>query len=65
MPRHGLSITLPNFSQKLAAVCAAAYGALDKALHARIQLLLSEESPVSDNLVQEAALKATSIIVRK
>lgn len=51
--------------QKLAAVCAAAYGELDKSLHSRIQLLLSEESPVSDNLVQEAALKATSIIVRK
>ena len=51
--------------QKIACVCSAASGTLDKALFARIQLLLSEESPVSDILVQEAALKSTAILVRK
>ncbi|EKM55298.1 uncharacterized protein PHACADRAFT_255820 [Phanerochaete carnosa HHB-10118-sp] len=51
-------------SLKLASVCSAASHNLNKALFARIQLLLSEDSPVSDNLVQEAALKATAILVR-
>ncbi|KIP08776.1 hypothetical protein PHLGIDRAFT_29437 [Phlebiopsis gigantea 11061_1 CR5-6] len=51
-------------SLKIACVCSAASGTLDKALFARIQLLLSEESPVSDILVQEAALKSTAILVR-
>ncbi|KAI0345278.1 atypical/PIKK/PI4K protein kinase [Trametopsis cervina] len=51
-------------SLKLAAVCSAAFGTLDNSLFSRIQLLLSEDSPVSDNLVQEAAMKATAIIVR-
>ncbi|KAI0086351.1 atypical/PIKK/PI4K protein kinase [Irpex rosettiformis] len=52
-------------SLKLAAVCSRALGALDNSLFSRLQLLLSEDSPVSDNLVQEAALKATAVIVRK
>ena len=53
------------FLQKLASVCSVGSRSLDKALFARIQLLLSEDSPVSDILVQEAALKATAILVRK
>ncbi|KAJ3555853.1 hypothetical protein NM688_g2347 [Phlebia brevispora] len=51
-------------SLKLASICSAASHTLDKQLHARVQLLLSEESPISDNLVQEAALKSTAILVR-
>ncbi|KAK7693961.1 hypothetical protein QCA50_003536 [Cerrena zonata] len=51
-------------SLKLAAICSVALGDLDKKLYARVKLLLSDESPVSDNLVQEAALKATAILVR-
>ena len=51
--------------QKLASICSAASQKLDKALFSRVQLLLSEDSPVSDNLIQEAALKATAILVRK
>ncbi|KAI0818966.1 atypical/PIKK/PI4K protein kinase [Irpex lacteus] len=52
-------------SLKLAAVCSRALGTLDTSLFSRLQLLLSEDSPISDNLVQEAALKATAVIVRK
>ncbi|KAH8099528.1 atypical/PIKK/PI4K protein kinase [Cristinia sonorae] len=51
-------------SLKLASVCSIATGQLDKKLYARVKLLLSDESPVSDNLVQEAALKSTAILVR-
>ena len=51
--------------QKLAAVCSRALGSLDSGLYTRLQLLLSEDSPVSDSLVQEAALKATAVVVRK
>ncbi|CAL1705565.1 unnamed protein product [Somion occarium] len=51
-------------SLKLAAICSVARGELDNKLYARIKLLLSDESPLSDNLVQEAALKATAILVR-
>ncbi|KAI0782195.1 atypical/PIKK/PI4K protein kinase [Abortiporus biennis] len=49
---------------KLVSVCSIASGVLETRLYARLKLLLSEESPVSDNLVQEAALKATAILVR-
>ncbi|THH29581.1 hypothetical protein EUX98_g4604 [Antrodiella citrinella] len=51
-------------SLKLASVCSVAIGQLDKKVYARVKLLLSEESPISDNLVQEAALKATAVLVR-
>ncbi|KXN92250.1 Phosphatidylinositol 4-kinase stt4 [Leucoagaricus sp. SymC.cos] len=50
--------------QKLASVGSIALGEIDKKLFARTTLLLSNESPISDNLVQEAALKATAILVR-
>ncbi|KAF9446332.1 hypothetical protein P691DRAFT_708828 [Macrolepiota fuliginosa MF-IS2] len=51
-------------SLKLASICCVALGELDEKLFSRITLLLSNESPISDNLVQEAALKSTAILVR-
>ncbi|KNZ80366.1 Phosphatidylinositol 4-kinase stt4 [Termitomyces sp. J132] len=51
-------------SLKLASVCSVALQELDEKLFSRLQLLLSEESPISDNLVQEAALKATTVLVQ-
>ncbi|TFK42384.1 hypothetical protein BDQ12DRAFT_676115 [Crucibulum laeve] len=51
-------------SLKLASVCCLALREVDEKLYTRILLLLSHESPVSDNLVQEAALKATTVLVR-
>ena len=38
---------------------------LDDKLYARLLLLLSDESPISDHLVQEAALKATTVLVQR
>ncbi|XP_006457944.1 hypothetical protein AGABI2DRAFT_64231 [Agaricus bisporus var. bisporus H97] len=51
-------------SLKLASVCCVASGELDEKVLSRTTLLLSPDSPISDNLVQEAALKATAILVR-
>ncbi|KAF9067556.1 hypothetical protein BDP27DRAFT_1328569 [Rhodocollybia butyracea] len=51
-------------SLKLASVCSVVRRKLDDKLFARLLLLLSDEAPISDNLVQEAALKATTIVVR-
>ncbi|KAJ3753010.1 hypothetical protein EV360DRAFT_88184 [Lentinula raphanica] len=51
-------------SIKLASVCSVVLRQLDDKLYARLLLLLSVEAPISDNLVQEAALKATTIIVQ-
>ncbi|KAG6909642.1 hypothetical protein DXG01_016424 [Tephrocybe rancida] len=51
-------------SLKLASVCSVALQKLDGKLFSRLQWLLSEESPISDNLVQEAALKATTVLVQ-
>ncbi len=55
----------PSNSQKLASICSVASGTLDRKLYARVKLLLSDESPISDNLVQEAALKSTAVLVQK
>ena len=52
-------------SQKLSAVCSAALSVLDDNLLTRLKLLLSDQSPLTDNLVQEAALKSIAILVRK
>ncbi|KAF6763882.1 atypical/PIKK/PI4K protein kinase [Ephemerocybe angulata] len=49
---------------KLASVCCLALSDLDRKLHKRIVLLLSNNSPISDNMVQEAALKSTTVLVR-
>ncbi|PCH37888.1 atypical/PIKK/PI4K protein kinase [Wolfiporia cocos MD-104 SS10] len=49
---------------KLASVCSAALGELDKNLHSRLKLLLGIDSPMCDNMVREAALKSTAILVR-
>jgi phosphatidylinositol 4-kinase len=46
-------------------VCCVAQQELDKSLYTRLLLLLSEESPVFDNLVHEAALKALTVLVQK
>ncbi|PPQ98140.1 hypothetical protein CVT26_003184 [Gymnopilus dilepis] len=51
-------------SLKLATICCLALREIDEQLSNRILLLLSTESPISDNLVQEAALKATTVLVR-
>jgi phosphatidylinositol 4-kinase len=51
--------------QKLASVCSVALRDIDEKLYSRLLLLLSDESPISDNLVQEAALKATTVLVQK
>ncbi|KZT27321.1 atypical/PIKK/PI4K protein kinase [Neolentinus lepideus HHB14362 ss-1] len=51
-------------SLKLAAVCSVAQRQLDSSLFNHLKLLLSDESPVFDSLVQEAALKAATILVR-
>ncbi|KAM6500354.1 hypothetical protein JOM56_003368 [Amanita muscaria] len=51
-------------SLKLATVCSVASGELDEKLFARLSSLLSSSSPIFDNLVQEAALKATTVLVQ-
>lgn len=51
--------------KKLASVCCLALRDIDEQLYSRILLLLSTDSPISDNLAQEAALKATTILVRR
>jgi len=51
--------------QKLSAVCSAALSVLDDNLFTRLKLLLSDQTPLADNLVQEAALKSAAILVRK
>jgi phosphatidylinositol 4-kinase len=51
--------------QKLASICCLAQKEIDETLYNQILLLLSMNSPVSDNLVQEAALKSITILVRR
>ncbi|KAH9852668.1 atypical/PIKK/PI4K protein kinase [Lenzites betulinus] len=51
-------------SLKLAAVCCAALDELDTNLYDRVKTLLSADSPIFDNMVQESALKSTAILVR-
>ncbi|KAF7338006.1 hypothetical protein MVEN_02024500 [Mycena venus] len=50
-------------SLKLASICSITLHDLDEALYSRLLLLLSDHSPICDNLVQEAALKATIVLV--
>ncbi|KAG8934422.1 phosphatidylinositol-4- kinase [Tulasnella sp. 417] len=50
-------------SLKLASLCCIALGDLDSGLFSRLKLLLSDSSPVYENLVQEAALTATTALV--
>ncbi|KZT09606.1 atypical/PIKK/PI4K protein kinase [Laetiporus sulphureus 93-53] len=49
---------------KLAAVCSSALGELDRGLSSRLKVLLGIESPMIDNMVREAALTSTAILVR-
>ena len=51
--------------QKLASICSVALKEMNVDLLNRVKQLLSEESPIVDSLVQEAALKATSVLVQK
>ncbi|TDL24976.1 atypical/PIKK/PI4K protein kinase [Rickenella mellea] len=51
-------------SLKLASVCSITLQDMDQDLYSRLRLLLSDESPLSDNLVQEAALKSTTVLVQ-
>ncbi|KAH7889620.1 hypothetical protein F5I97DRAFT_1934490 [Phlebopus sp. FC_14] len=51
-------------SLKLASICSVALGELDSDLYACLGLLLSDKTPIMDNLVQEAALKATTVLVQ-
>jgi phosphatidylinositol 4-kinase len=50
-------------NQKLASICCLALREIDDQLYSQILLLLSTDSPFSDNLVQEAVLKATTVLV--
>ncbi|KAG0701518.1 hypothetical protein DFH29DRAFT_926376 [Suillus ampliporus] len=51
-------------SLKLASVCSVALREIDRDLHTRLTQLLSDNAPILDNLVQESALKATTVLVR-
>ncbi|KAG2100206.1 uncharacterized protein F5147DRAFT_710970 [Suillus discolor] len=51
-------------SLKLASVCSVALRELDENLHTRLTQLLSDSAPILDNLVQESALKATTVLVQ-
>ena len=50
--------------QKLASICSVALGELDPDLYEFLCLLLSDKTPIMDNLVQEAALKAMTVLVQ-
>ena len=52
-------------SQKPSGVCSAASGVLDDHLFTRLKSLLNDQTPLADNLVQEAALESIAILVRK
>ena len=60
-----LLLVLIIASQKLSAVCSAALSVFDDNLFTRLKLLLSDQTPLADNLVQEAAMKSIAILVRK
>lgn len=51
-------------SLKLGSICCVAMGDLDPELYTQLGLLLSDKAPVIDNLVQEAALKSTTVLVQ-
>ncbi|KAG1741969.1 hypothetical protein EDB19DRAFT_687700 [Suillus lakei] len=51
-------------SLKLASVCSVVLRELDENLHTRLRQLLSDSPPILDNLVQESALKTTTVLVR-
>lgn len=51
--------------QKLASICSIALQDMDVDLLTKLKQLLSDESPVVDHLVQEAALRSTSVLVQK
>jgi len=63
--QFGEAAAANSMSQKLSAVCSVALSAFDENLFTRLKLLLSDQTPLADNLVQEAALKSIAILVRK
>jgi phosphatidylinositol 4-kinase len=63
--RLSLRLILMYDQQKLASLSCVALEHLDQALFNRIKLLLSEKSPLFENLVQESALQSATILVHK
>jgi len=61
LPRGNL-LKLP---QELGLICCVAMGDFDPELYTQLGLLLSDKAPVIDNLVQEAALKSTTVLVQR
>jgi len=51
--------------QELGLICCVAMGDFDPELYTQLGLLLSDKAPVIDNLVQEAALKSTTVLVQR
>ncbi|KAF9265698.1 hypothetical protein L218DRAFT_986377 [Marasmius fiardii PR-910] len=51
-------------SLKLASICSVVLKEINDKLYSRMLLLLSDKAPICDHLVQEAALKASTILVR-
>ena len=54
-----------DFLQKLGSVCSVVLHDLDNNLFSRLKIILSNETTISDSLVQVAALKATTILVQQ
>ncbi|KAJ7340770.1 hypothetical protein DFH08DRAFT_963626 [Mycena albidolilacea] len=48
-----------------ASICSITLHQLDEALYSRLLLLLNDQSPICDTLVQEATLKATIVLMHK
>ncbi|KAI0064541.1 hypothetical protein BV25DRAFT_1930940 [Artomyces pyxidatus] len=48
---------------KLGTVCAVTLADLDQSLFSRLKIILSNESPIADSLVQVAALKSVTVLV--
>jgi len=61
LPRGNL-LKLPH---ELGLICCIAMGDFDPELYTQLDLLLSDKAPVIDNLVQEAALKSTTVLVQR
>ncbi|KAF9227759.1 hypothetical protein BS17DRAFT_726240 [Gyrodon lividus] len=64
LPIDTYALETMSESLKLGSICSAALGELDSDLYACLGLLLSDSTPIMDNLVQEAALKAMTVLVR-
>ena len=71
MSEPGMSVrnlprgNLLKLLQELGLICCVAMGDFDPKLYTQLGLLLSDKAPVIDNLVQEAALKSTTVLVQR